>query len=73
MTAGTVASNVYPKGTQFKLSNGQVLTVQDRGGSSFNSYNRLDVFVPRLKGESDAQYDKRIASYGVKKVKAVKF
>ena len=73
LTAGTVASNVYPKGTQFRLSNGQVLTVQDRGGSSFNSYNRLDVFVPRLKGESDAQYDKRIASYGVKKVKADKF
>ena len=73
LTAGTVASNVYPKGTQFRLSNGQVLTVQDRGGSSFNSYNRLDVFVPRLKGESDAQYDKRIASYGVKKVKAYKF
>ena len=72
LTAGTVASNVYPKGTQFRLSNGQVLTVQDRGGSSFNSYNRLDVFVPRLKGESDAQYDKRIASYGVKKVKADK-
>ena len=72
LTAGTVASNVYPKGTQFRLSNGQVLTVQDRGGSSFNSYNRLDVFVPRLKGESDAQYDKRIASYGVKKVKAYK-
>ena len=72
LTAGTVASNVYPKVTQFRLSNGQVLTVQDRGGSSFNSYNRLDVFVPRLKGESDAQYDKRIASYGVKKVKADK-
>lgn len=73
LTAGTVASNVYPKGTQFRLSNGQVLTVQDRGGSNFNSYNRLDVFVPRLKGESDAQYEKRIASYGVKKVKAYKF
>lgn len=70
--AGVVASNAYPKGTQFLFPNGQVFTVKDRGGSSFNNYNRLDVFVPRLKGESDAQYDKRIRTYGVKKIKAYK-
>lgn len=67
LVAGTVASNVYSFGTTFSL-NGQVFSVSDRGGSNFNSYNRLDVFVPRNKGESDAAYANRISHYGVKKV-----
>ena len=61
--AGTVASNYYPQGTQFEF-NGQIFTVRDRGSSSFNSANRLDVFVPRLKNESDSSYSKRIREYG---------
>lgn len=63
LVAGTVASNYYPQGTQFEF-NGQVFTVRDRGGSNFNSANRLDVFVPRLKNESDSSYSKRISQYG---------
>lgn len=71
LVGGTVASNVYPFGTQF-IINGQTFTVNDRGGGNFNSSNRLDVFVPRMKGESDAEYSKRISNYGVKKVTAQK-
>lgn len=63
LVAGTVASNYYPQGTQFEF-NGQIFTVRDRGSSSFNSANRLDVFVPRLKNESDSSYSKRIREYG---------
>ena len=67
LITGTVASNYYPQGTQFEL-NGQLFTVRDRGGSNFNSPNRLDVFVPRLKNESDSYYSKRIKQYGRKTV-----
>ena len=67
LVAGTVASNYYSQGTQFEF-NGQIFTVRDRGSSSFNSANRLDVFVPRLKNESDSSYSKRIREYGRKTV-----
>lgn len=73
LTAGTVASNVYPRGTKFRLPNGQVLTVNDKGGSDFDSYNRLDVFVPRLSGESDYAYKKRISDYGRKTLTVYKY
>ena len=63
LTHGTVASNVYDFGTKFEL-NGEIYTVKDRGGSNFNSSNRLDMFVPRYDNETDNQYKKRIASYG---------
>lgn len=47
---GMCASNVYPFGTQFKLTgiNGLddgVFTVEDHGGVDFNSSNRLDIYV----------------------------
>lgn len=64
---GTVASNYYPMGTQFEF-NGQIFTVSDRGGSKLNSPNKLDVFVPRLKNESNSEYRKRLLQYGVRKV-----
>ena len=67
LVAGTVASNVYSFGTKFEL-NGQIFTVRDKGGSNFNSSNRLDVFVPRKSGESNSAYSKRISSYGRKTV-----
>lgn len=68
LSAGMVASNVYPRGTQFQLPSGQILEVQDKGGSHFNSYNRLDVFVPRLSGESDDAYARRISKLGRKTI-----
>lgn len=68
LIAGTIASNYYSFGTKFKMPNGQILTVRDRGGKAFNQPNKIDVFVPRLKGESRSQYNKRIAQYGVKTI-----
>lgn len=67
LVAGTVASNVHSFGTKFEL-NGQIFTVRDRGGKNFNSSNRLDVFVPRLPGESNSAYSARIRKYGRKTV-----
>lgn len=67
LVAGTVASNVYSFGTKFSMD-GQVFTVRDRGGSNFNSSNRLDVFVPRRQGESNSAYARRISNYGRKTV-----
>jgi TolA-binding protein len=71
LVAGTIASNAYSFGTKFTFNN-QVFTVRDRGGKSLNNPNKLDVFVPRLKGESDLAYKKRILKYGVKTVTAYK-
>jgi cell wall-associated NlpC family hydrolase len=50
LTYGMCASNVYPIGTKFYikgingLSDG-VFTVEDKGGSDFNSSTRLDIYV----------------------------
>lgn len=71
LRAGTVASNVYPFGTQFYI-NGQIFTVRDRGGSHFDSPDRIDVFVPRRNGETKEEYKRRIREYGRKEVKATK-
>lgn len=60
---GAIASNVYPLGTKF-LINGEVFTVRDRGGPHFNSYNRLDVFIPRKNGESNTDYRNRLLKLG---------
>ena len=65
---GVIASNYYPIGTKI-LIEGTVYTVEDRGSSSFNSPNRLDVFVERKSGESNSEYAKRVYSMGKKKVK----
>lgn len=67
LSDGMVASNVYPLGTKFYW-NGKVYTVADKGGSHFDRYDRLDVFVPRNKGENDRDYIKRIYKYGKKTV-----
>lgn len=66
---GIVASNVWPQGTKFYcVEENKIYTVSDRGGSNFNSYNRLDVFVPRYSGESKSEYDSRISRMGRKPV-----
>jgi hypothetical protein len=43
--------------------------VADRGGISFNSINRLDVFVGKNPGESDSEYQRRVVKMGRVKVK----
>lgn len=68
-TYGMVASNVYEKGTRIYLEGYGEFVVADRGGSNFDNYNRLDVFIPRLYGESDEEYSQRVYSLGVVNVK----
>ena len=65
---GDLASNVWGLGTQFKTQDGQIFTVVDKGGSHFNSYNRVDCYIPRQIGESDYQYYKRVNNMGHKTV-----
>lgn len=64
LSAGMVASNVYSLGTRIYLEGYGTVRVADRGGSSFNSSSRLDLFVPRLPGESNARYKSRVNSMG---------
>ena len=65
---GDLASNVWELGTQFETQNGQIFTVADKGGSHFNSYNRVDCYIPRNNGESDYQYYKRVNDMGHKTI-----
>ena len=69
LTSMCVASNVYKNGTMIELGQFGTLEVRDKGGSNFNRSDRLDVFLPRLKGESDYQYQKRARDLGRVKVK----
>ena len=65
---GDLASNVWGLGTQFKTQSGEIFTVADKGGSHFNSYNRVDCYIPRQIGESNYQYYKRVNNMGHKTV-----
>lgn len=64
---GMVASNVYPLGTKINIG-GRIFTVADRGGSNFNSPNRLDVLVERNQGEDPQEYLNRVNNLGRKQV-----
>ena len=60
-------------GTKIMIE-GNEYVVEDRGSSKYIKVNndgsiRLDVYLPRLDGESDSAYYKRIQSKGVKKVR----
>lgn len=68
-----VASNVYKLGTKIDLGKYGTVSVEDRGGNHFNSPNRLDVFVPRIRKsngrwESDAEYKRRVLNLGRVKI-----
>ena len=69
LTFMCVASNVYKNGTMIELGQFGTLEVRDKGGSSFSKNNRLDVFLPRLQGESNRQYQQRARDLGRIKVK----
>lgn len=69
VSRGMVANNHLPFGTKIKLDGIGIVTVEDRGSRRhFKNPYKLDVFVPRNKGESDGQYRKRVYAMGVKKV-----
>lgn len=67
---GMVANNQLPFGTKIQLEGMGTFAVEDRGSPShFNRVERIDVYIPRQNGESNATYQKRVAAMGVKKVK----
>lgn len=59
-----VASNYYPLGTKIYLEGFGTMVVSDRGGSAFNSPDRLDVLIQRKEGESVANYKARVRKLG---------
>ena len=69
LTQMVVANNVRPLGQKIELEGFGTLEVRDRGGNNFFNPFRLDVFLPRLQGESDYQYQKRARDLGRIKVK----
>lgn len=67
---GMVANNQLPFGTEIQLEGMGTFAVEDRGSSShFNRVERIDVYIPRQNGETNATYQKRVAAMGIKKVK----
>lgn len=66
---GMVASNYYSLGTIIDLGRFGEVIVADRGGSHFNTNNRLDVLITRNYGESDSQYYRRVNNMGRQVVK----
>ena len=73
ISRGMIASPPQLKfGTRIMIE-GNEYVVEDRGSSKYIKVNndgsiRLDVYLPRLDGESDSVYYKRIQSKGVKMV-----
>lgn len=71
LTSGMVANNVIPLGTKIYTQEFGTLTVSDRGGNNFNSFNRLDVFLARQNGEDNYQYKQRALKLGRINIKGV--
>ena len=65
---GHLASNVWNLGVRFESKDGEIFTVADKGGSHFDSWNRVDCYIPRQTGESDYQYYKRVNNMGHKTI-----
>ena len=42
---GTIANNYYPLGTKIYIKDFGLMSVNDRGGKHFNSWNNFDVFI----------------------------
>lgn len=65
---GVLASNYWPLRSKVILPGWGDFTVEDRGGSSFDSKTRMDMLIPRNSGESNYQYLSRIRSMGVQTI-----
>ena len=65
---GMVANNVLDLGTEIYLDGWGTFTNSDRGGSNFNTVNRLDVLIERNYGENDSDYSRRVNNMGKVKV-----
>lgn len=61
---GVLASNYWPLRSKVSLPGWGEFTVEDRGGSDFDSKYRMDMLIPRNTGESDYEYRSRIWAMG---------
>ena len=62
----TIANNYYSLGRNIYIEGYGKKIVRDRGGKGLNSKYKLDVYVPKKKGETNSQYKKRVNDMGVK-------
>ena len=67
LNSQTVANNYYPLRQRMYIEGLGMKTVRDRGGKGLNTPYKLDVYVPRIKGESNRRYYRRVNNMGVKK------
>ena len=69
LEGGMIANNFLEFGTKIYIEGLGLKTVEDRGSKKyFNAINKIDVFVPRINGESDSEYYKRVNSLGRKNI-----
>lgn len=67
LNSKTIANNYWALGRNIYIEGYGMKKVADRGGKGLNTPYKLDVYVPRKKGESNKQYKKRVNRMGVKK------
>ncbi len=67
LNSKTIANNYWALGRNIYIEGYGMKKVADRGGRKLNTPYKLDVYVPRIKGESSRQYKKRVNRMGVKK------
>ncbi|MBP3905816.1 MAG: 3D domain-containing protein [Peptostreptococcaceae bacterium] len=66
---GMIANNFLEFGTKVYIEGLGLKTVEDRGSKKyFNAIDKVDVFVPRINGESDSEYYKRVNNLGRKNI-----
>lgn len=71
---GMVANNNLPLGTKIYVEGYGLKTVEDRGSDRhFSQLNRIDIFVPRVNGETDSEYYTRVNNLGRDKLKGYIF
>ena len=69
LSDGMIANNYLDFGTNVYIDGYGLKVVEDRGSYKyFNAVNKADVFVPRIQGESDSEYYKRVNMLGRKNV-----
>lgn len=69
LSDGMIANNFLDFGTNVYIEGYGLKTVEDRGSKKyFNAVNKADVFVPRIEGETDDQYYRRVNMLGRKNV-----
>ena len=69
LSNGMVANNILDIGTKIYIEGLGIKTINDRGSNKyFSKINQVDVFIPRLKNESDLDYYKRVNNLGRKEL-----